>query len=289
MRLKQSAGWNQTEQDWANVLALEPEGCWVYEAEGQVAGSTTAVCYGQDLAWIGMVLVSPEFRGRGYGRALMEHALQFLERRRVRVVRLDATDMGRPLYEKLGFREECAIERWAAAAVATDAGSQHPLRAACLEERCRRRRVRPAGIWRGPFRKFSNAWLRACFPATAASPGWVTRWRGRARPRSFWGPAWRQDAATARVLIETAAGPPRGRGLLLGLAAGEREAHRMAVGVRLRTAAPPDAHGVRRRRILRRRRAGTRPCSSRRPDSNTANTNTAARSRESHGAISRRV
>ena len=118
MRLKQTAGWNQTEQDWANVLALEPQGCWVYEAEGQIAGSTTAICYGQDLAWIGMVLVLPDFRGRGFARALMEHALAFLDQRRMRAVRLDATDMGRPLYEKLGFRDECAIERWGTAAAA---------------------------------------------------------------------------------------------------------------------------------------------------------------------------
>ena len=33
MRLKQAAGWNQTEQDWVNVMALEPEGCWVWEQD----------------------------------------------------------------------------------------------------------------------------------------------------------------------------------------------------------------------------------------------------------------
>lgn len=112
MRLKQAAGWNQTEQDWANVMALEPEGCWVWEEDDHVAGTTTAICYGQELAWIGMVLVLPEYRGRGLARRLMEHALGWLEDRRVRQVKLDATDMGFPLYEKLGFRSERAIERW---------------------------------------------------------------------------------------------------------------------------------------------------------------------------------
>ncbi|MBI3694939.1 MAG: GNAT family N-acetyltransferase, partial [Acidobacteria bacterium] len=34
MRLKEAAGWNQIEQDWANVLAMEPEGCWVEELDG---------------------------------------------------------------------------------------------------------------------------------------------------------------------------------------------------------------------------------------------------------------
>lgn len=115
MRLKQAAGWNQTEQDWINVLALEPEGCWVWEQDGQVVGTTTAICYGQELAWIGMVLVLPECRGKGIGRELMEHALRWLDERGVRQVKLDATDMGRPLYEKLGFHVEHSIERWEAA------------------------------------------------------------------------------------------------------------------------------------------------------------------------------
>ena len=118
MRLKEAARWNQTTQDWENVLALEPEGCWVYEVDGVVVGSTTAVLYGQDMAWIGMVLVLPEYRGRGIARELMQHALRYLEERAVHCVKLDATDMGRPLYEQLGFVEELVIERWAGTAEA---------------------------------------------------------------------------------------------------------------------------------------------------------------------------
>ena len=91
MRLKESAGWNQTEQDWTNVLDIEPKGCWVYEVDGTIAGATTAVCYGHDLAWIGMVLVLPEFRRRGIARSLMKHALAFTEARGVGCVKLDAT------------------------------------------------------------------------------------------------------------------------------------------------------------------------------------------------------
>jgi GNAT superfamily N-acetyltransferase len=118
MRLKEAAGWNQTEQDWANVLAIEPEGCWVAEVDGVVAGSTTAVCWGRELAWIGMVLVLPEFRRQGIARALMARAMEYCREREVGCVKLDATDMGRPLYEQFGFVEECLIERWRADTVA---------------------------------------------------------------------------------------------------------------------------------------------------------------------------
>ncbi len=126
MRLKTAAGWNQTTQDWDNVLAVEPEGCWVYEIDGVVVGSTTAVCFGQDLAWIGMVLVLPEYRGQGIARKLMQHALKYLEERGVRCAKLDATDMGRPLYEQLGFVHELVIERWAGTA-SEKADRQNPV------------------------------------------------------------------------------------------------------------------------------------------------------------------
>ncbi|MDW8131774.1 MAG: GNAT family N-acetyltransferase [Bryobacterales bacterium] len=115
MRLKEAAGWNQTEEDWLNLIELEPEGCFALELEGRLVSTTTVICYGQDLAWIGMVLTDPEYRGRGFARRLMEHALAWLRARQIRWIKLDATDMGRPLYLSLGFQDEDIVERWAVA------------------------------------------------------------------------------------------------------------------------------------------------------------------------------
>lgn len=112
MRLKEAAGWNQTEQDWANLLAAEPEGCFGIDCDGALVATGAGVCFGRDLAWIGMVLTAPEYRGRGFARQLMEHTLEFLARRGVAWIKLDATDMGRPLYLKLGFEDEGFVERW---------------------------------------------------------------------------------------------------------------------------------------------------------------------------------
>ena len=42
----------------------------------------------------------------------MEHAIEYCQRKQVAWIKLDATDMGAPLYRKLGFTDECAIERW---------------------------------------------------------------------------------------------------------------------------------------------------------------------------------
>ncbi len=114
LRLCRAAGWNQTAADWERVMALEPEGCFAIEDAGEVIATATAVCYGTTLAWIGMVLTLPEYRGKGLARRLMEHALDFLRARRVGWIRLDATDMGHQLYVSLGFADEQPIERWRA-------------------------------------------------------------------------------------------------------------------------------------------------------------------------------
>lgn len=112
MRLKEAAGWNQTAADWQRVLALEPGGCFGVECDGQVRATATAVCFGEELAWVGMVLTDAQYRGRGFARRLMEHALAYLRGKRVQWIKLDATDMGRPLYERLGFQDTGTIERW---------------------------------------------------------------------------------------------------------------------------------------------------------------------------------
>jgi GNAT superfamily N-acetyltransferase len=112
MRLKDAAGWNQTETDWRNLLALAPDGCFGIDCDGELRATTTAVCFGQELAWIGMVLTQHEYQRRGLARQLMEHALEYLRKRSVAWIKLDATELGVPLYESLGFREEGRIERW---------------------------------------------------------------------------------------------------------------------------------------------------------------------------------
>jgi GNAT superfamily N-acetyltransferase len=112
MRLKEAAGWNQTEEDWRRVLDLEPEGCFGIDRGDHLVATTTAICYGRRLAWIGMVLTDPEYRGQGLATQLMRHTLEFLDSRGLDWIKLDATAMGRPLYRRLGFVDECPIERW---------------------------------------------------------------------------------------------------------------------------------------------------------------------------------
>ena len=132
MQLSAEAGWNQTFEDWCTLIELTPDGCLAIEVDGDLAATTTLLCYGQRLAWIGMVLTRIRYRGRGFARRLMTQALALADRRKIESVKLDATEQGQPLYEKLGFRCEQSVERWsrtgaigAADSNATDQPASH--------------------------------------------------------------------------------------------------------------------------------------------------------------------
>lgn len=112
--LRSLAGWNQTLDDWSRFLAMQPEGCFLAEWDGAQAGTATTVVYGSDLAWIGMVLVHPNFRRRGVGRALLLRCIEHLQGLKIKCIKLDATPEGRTVYEKLGFKEEWSLRRWEA-------------------------------------------------------------------------------------------------------------------------------------------------------------------------------
>src|ERR1044072_6303905 len=110
MELKEAACWNQTEADWRRLLSLQPNGCFGAVRDGRLVGTTTTTIY-DELAWIGMVLVDPQHRRQGIAAQLMNVALDYLKDK-VETIKLDATALGQPVYEKFGFRVESVVERW---------------------------------------------------------------------------------------------------------------------------------------------------------------------------------
>ena len=112
LRLTQQAGWNQLESDWLRFINLGHEGCFVAELDGRSVGTTmTFIC--DNVAWVAMVLVEKDVRGKGVGTALLKHALDYLDKCKIKTVRLDATHLGQPIYEKLGFLPEYELARFA--------------------------------------------------------------------------------------------------------------------------------------------------------------------------------
>jgi len=106
VRLSVDRGWLPEKAKWS--LLLEVSEVFGIDApdggdggDGALAGAVVLTRYGADLASVGMMLVAARYGRMGLGRALMEH---LLAEAGDATVTLFATDLGKPLYDKLGFR-----------------------------------------------------------------------------------------------------------------------------------------------------------------------------------------
>ncbi len=94
---------------------------WIAEAEGRVAGSTGMLLVdwpphplspnSNQRGYLLNVFVESEFRRRGLAQRLVEQCIAEARRRGIRVVTLHASDAGRLVYEKLGFRSTSEMMR----------------------------------------------------------------------------------------------------------------------------------------------------------------------------------
>jgi hypothetical protein len=87
----------------------------VGEIDGRLVASGSLATYPSShglLGWIGLILVDPAFQRRGLGTRIVRAVLALAERLDVRVLGLDASDQGQPIYQRLGFDCCCGINRW---------------------------------------------------------------------------------------------------------------------------------------------------------------------------------
>lgn len=106
------AGWNQVAADWRLMLGLE-HGYGIRGADGAWIASALALPLGPALTWLSMVLVTQPARGQGFGTRLLSRCLAEVEVSGA-AAGLDATELGRPIYLPLGFRDVYALSRWQA-------------------------------------------------------------------------------------------------------------------------------------------------------------------------------
>ena len=109
MKLSNAEGWNQTENDWKLLIESPQNVCLVAEYNKKIIGTTTAMNYANQIAWIGMVLVAKESRGQGVSKLLLTNILKKLES--FESIKLDATPAGQQVYKKFDFKDEYLITR----------------------------------------------------------------------------------------------------------------------------------------------------------------------------------
>ena len=106
------------EMELKDVAALACAGVWggpshgflLYEDGNAVAGGSASFVEG--ISYIGWMATLPEYRRRGYAEALLRHMDGFMRKRYgMKETVLHATEMGRPIYERMGFQ---AVDEYSA-------------------------------------------------------------------------------------------------------------------------------------------------------------------------------
>lgn len=96
--LARAVGWRSLETQWKMMLQVGD--AFGAELGGTLVGTVIVNRFGSALVSVAMMVVSPSHQRKGVGHRLMEAAL---EHARGAAVFLYATEVGRPLYESLGF------------------------------------------------------------------------------------------------------------------------------------------------------------------------------------------
>jgi GNAT superfamily N-acetyltransferase len=219
LRLSRASGWNQTIEDWRLLLSLGPGLFRVGMEDGRIVASGGAVRYGDDLAWICMILVDPARRGHGIGTRIFDDVLARTEAAvrtgGLRAVGLDATPAGRGIYVQRGFQDAGGIVRMRAEGAAAQApAGVRPLAAEDLEA--------VLAFDRSVFGGDRSAVLRWAH-TSAPDLAWVGRPAGSTAycfgrhgdHSDHIGPVVAEDPALARDLVSACLARPRSRPVIV--------------------------------------------------------------------------
>lgn len=106
LSLSESVGWDY---DRREITSIMESGSFFghIDHSGNLVSSAAVMVYGPELASIGMVIVSPEFRRMGLGSEVMKKCLSVS--RQVKCRMLVSTEEGQYLYRSIGFRKAGSI------------------------------------------------------------------------------------------------------------------------------------------------------------------------------------
>lgn len=93
-------GWTESYDSMDLFYEMDPNGYFKGMIGDEVVSVVSAVQYPDNYAFMGYYIVAPQYRGRGYGLKLFQHALDYCKGC---LVGLDAVESRAPTYEKIGF------------------------------------------------------------------------------------------------------------------------------------------------------------------------------------------
>lgn len=101
----QPPGW----QDIVPIFKTYTESAFCFPikliADNQIVGIGSTIIHG-DVAWLAHIIVAPEYRKQGFGQLITQHLIDSLQSTKCETIYLIATDLGAPVYQKVGFETE---------------------------------------------------------------------------------------------------------------------------------------------------------------------------------------
>ncbi len=101
IELAAAEGWNPGIHDANCFYYTDPDGFFIGLLNGRIIGCISAVSYDGVFGFLGLYIIAPEYRGRGYGIRLWNKAIQRLEGHNIG---LDGVVEQQPDYIKSGFK-----------------------------------------------------------------------------------------------------------------------------------------------------------------------------------------
>jgi GNAT superfamily N-acetyltransferase len=115
-------GWNPGLGDTECFATVDPQGFFIGELDGKPAATIACVNYDERFAFLGLYIVRPDLRGRGYGLRIWNTAIAHAQ---PRVIGLDGVVAQQENYKKSGFHLAYANVRYGGA-VASPSGPSQP-------------------------------------------------------------------------------------------------------------------------------------------------------------------
>lgn len=105
----ETEGWNPGKHDNETFAKVDSEGFWMGFKKGAPISSISTVSWNETFAFIGLYIVVPEARGKGYGWELWQHAI---ETNANKCLALDGVIAQQEKYAKSGFKFAYRSLRW---------------------------------------------------------------------------------------------------------------------------------------------------------------------------------
>ncbi len=95
-------GWNPGLHDATSFYQADPNGFFIGELDGEAVAVGCAIVYDDAFAFCGLYIVSPTYRGQGYGLALTKARLAYCGDRNIGI---DGVLENVTIYERIGYRQ----------------------------------------------------------------------------------------------------------------------------------------------------------------------------------------